>query len=244
MSLFHFFYDHFPPPALISWLFPLSLLVAYLSLTVAGLLKMEAGWRTGLTRKVFHFLIFFYVFALQQRYGLPGTFIAGWAVTVVLAFAIRRGAGCLQYEAIAREQDAPHRSRYIVYSYLATFGGGVLANMLMGGPFALFGYLITGIGDAVAEPVGVLFGKHKYRVLNFNRPLSYRSFEGSAAVFIATVFVLSAYAFFFPGVLNVEVHTLLGCALICTLLEAWSPQGWDNLLLQVGGSVAVYTLLG
>jgi phytol kinase len=243
MKLFYFFYDNLPAFSLLAWLFPVSLFYAVATLYFAGFLKQRFGWRTGLTRKTFHFLIFIFVFIVQLNFSLPGTFIVGWAVTAVLILAIRKGNGHLLYEALAREQDAPHRSRYIVYSYLATFGGGVLSNLLFGKFYAIFGYLITGIADALAEPVGLLYGKHKYRVLNFNKKWAYRSLEGSVAVFVSTFFVLWVCCHLMPGLWHVSASRLLLCSAVCTLTEAVAPQGWDNLLLQVISGFAVFNWL-
>jgi phytol kinase len=188
-------------------------------------------------------LIFSYVFIIQINFSLPGTFIVGWAVTTILILAIKLGEGNILYEAIAREQDAPYRSRYIIYSYLATFGGGVLTNLLFGKFYAIFGYLITGIGDAVAEPIGVLFGKHRYRVINFDKKEAYRSVEGSAAVFIATFLVLLICAYFMPEHLMMNIPRIFYCSVICTIIEAVSPQGWDNLLMQLAGGLSVFLFL-
>ena len=47
---------------------------------------------------------------------------------------------------------------------------------------------ITGIGDGLAEPVGITFGKHKYKTRSFfssSTRFYTRSFEGSACVFLS-----------------------------------------------------------
>ena len=52
-----FFIDNFPSWNAITLGGPLGLLWAYLCLHLAGSLKRK-GWKTGYTRKTFHFLIF------------------------------------------------------------------------------------------------------------------------------------------------------------------------------------------
>lgn len=231
-----FFTDNFPSIKLISWFFPIAILFSFLSLFIAGFCKQTLKWRTGFSRKLFHFFIFIAAFSCQQKMGLPAVFILGWSVTLVLIYAIIKGDGNLFYEALAREKDAPFRTKYIVYSYLATFFGGVFSNLLFG-PFAIFGYAITGIGDAIAEPIGTYFGKHTYRVFSFDKSkISYRSIEGSAAVFVASLIVPLFILYPFHGTFSISFLWLLLTAVICTLTEAFSPSGFDNMLLQIVAS--------
>lgn len=226
--LFDFFYANFPPIKLIAWLFPLSIVWAFIALFLAGILKQNYGWKTGYTRKVFHFLIFFSAVFYQYFFRLSGVFILGWAVTFVIALAIYKGKGHLLYEALAREKDAPYRTKYIIYSYLATFAGGVLSNLLFG-KFALFGYAVTGIADAIAEPVGSRWGKHTYKVFSLDKQkTAYRSLEGSLSVFVAAFSILLLLGFN-----HYSIAYLLLISFIVMLTEALSPGGFDNLLLQV-----------
>ncbi len=238
--LIYFFADNFPAPRLILWLFPVALLYSFLSLFTAGICKKAFLWKTGYSRKLFHFLIFFSAFGLQLTYGIGGVFILGWAVTILLGLAIYKGDGFILYEALARESDAPRRTHYILFSYIATFCGGVLSNLLFG-HFAMLGYAITGLADAVAEPVGTRFGRHHYKVLTFNRQPAYRSLEGSTAVFTATVFVATIVlksvfisAFSWPLILLI--------AFCCTIVEALSPRGFDNFFLQLTATLLLYLI--
>ncbi|MFN8281979.1 MAG: hypothetical protein U0U67_02130 [Chitinophagales bacterium] len=234
MQIFDFFYNNFPSLHLIIWLFPIACLFSFLSLFIAGFCKQKLSWRTGFTRKTFHFLIFFGALFFQIKFGLQGVFILGWSVTLVLIYAIFKRDGNLFYEALAREKDAPFRTKYIVYSYLATFFGGVLSNLFFG-KFSLFGYAITGIADAIAEPVGTFFGKHQYRVFSFDKQkISYRSVEGSVAVFIASFFICLLLVQFLPY--PHSLFSILIIAVVCTVVEAFSPSGFDNMLLQLVGS--------
>ncbi len=232
LSLYRFFWNNFPPAELIAWLLPLTLLWSFAALYLAAYLKRDKGWKTGYTRKVFHFIIFFSAILIQSLYQLQGVFILGWAVSAVVFLACLKGNGHWWYEALAREKDAPFRTQYILISYLATFAGGVCANMWFG-TFAVLGYAVTGISDAVAEPVGTRWGRHTYRVLSGGkRTPAYKSLEGSAAFFISAVLILllissstTAFELSFPIVLIV--------AFICTVTEAYAPPGTDNFLLQL-----------
>ncbi|GAG75160.1 unnamed protein product, partial [marine sediment metagenome] len=64
---------------------------------------------------------------------------------------------------MAREKDFPRRGYFVIVPYLTTAMGGIVSNLLFGSS-AIMGYIMCGAGDAVAEPVGVRFGKHRYKV--------------------------------------------------------------------------------
>lgn len=242
MDIFSFFTTNFPPLSLIARLFPISILWSFAALTFAGYCKKKFHFKTGYTRKIFHFLIFISAAFFQIFYSLQGVFILGWSVTVVLIFACYKGNGFMLYEAIAREKDAPYRTKYIVYSYLATFLGGVFSNILFG-QYAIFGYAITGVADAIAEPIGTRFGKHQYRVFSFDKmKVSYRSIEGSLSVLVATLLVIVLLATTFFSV-SIPFYYICAIAIFCMLVEAVSPSGFDNLLLQLCSSYACYFII-
>ena len=242
-SFWHFFIDNFPSWSLIIWLFPLSFIWSIFALALAGFCKKNLHWKTGYTRKLFHFLIFGSAVLYQQFLGLQGVFVLGWSVTIILIFACIKGKGNILYEALAREKDAPHRTKYIVFSYVATFLGGVLSNLFFG-KLAIFGYAVTGIADAVAEPIGTMFGKHFYNVFSFHsNKISQRSIEGSMSVLLSSFIVYYLMFFFFFFLVEISVLKIVLISIICMLTEALSPSGFDNLLLQiVAGGLAYYMI--
>ncbi|NUM56802.1 MAG: hypothetical protein HUU46_24500 [Candidatus Hydrogenedentes bacterium] len=223
---------------------PPMLFWAFAALTLAGWLKRRVAMRTGYTRKVFHFAIFFTVAALQATLGLRAVCLFGAMTTVVVAYALMRGEGNLHYEAIAREKDAPYRTHYIVVPYIATLLGGLTTSMFFTG-YTLYGFLVTGVGDAIGEPVGTRFGKHPYRVPSMRGVTCTRSLEGSAAVF-----AVSTLAALLAASLNGSELSMAGVAGLCLLIglasalcEAVSPHGWDNFTLQVVPAAIASALL-
>lgn len=243
-SLRAFFIDNLPSLKSILLGGPAGLAWAYAGLYFAGWLKKYRGLDTGYTRKIFHFLIFMSVAGVHLLWGLPGVFLFGAAVSLVIFYALLRGDGHLLYEAMAREKDAPHRTYYILAPYFATLIGGLAGNFLFGRG-AVIGYLVAGIGDAVGEPVGVRFGKHLYRVPSLSRVKSFRSLEGSAAVFLGCMAVIIGGAAISPHLtLTANAFWQLPLlALACTVVEAFSPHGWDNALLQVVASFLAVIVL-
>ncbi len=220
-----------------------GLVLAFGYLYVAGWLKKERGWRTGYTRKVFHFLVFLTAAIVQAKLSLTGTIVFGIATSLVIFLALLKGGGDILYEAMAREKDAPKRTYYIISPYIATLAGGILSNILFTLPGASIGYLATGFGDAVGEPVGTRFGKHKYQVPSLTKVKSYRSIEGSVAVFVASVIAVGIGLILlkqpFSGIVILK---LLVVAIAVALVEALSPHGWDNFTTQITASGMAYWL--
>ena len=221
-----------PSLGTIGWALPLFVLASFAVLALAAQLK-RAGWKTGYTRKTFHFLTFGAAAAVQLGGGRPLLNLFGGATTLVLAYALLRGSGHPLYEALAREKDAPYRTWYIVAPYLATLAGGLCANAFAGAAVVV-GYLVCGIGDAVGEPVGTRFGRHTYRVLAPGRVVSYRSLEGSAAVALCSWgAVLTGLALLGLPLTLASGAVAAAIALIAAAIEAISPHGGDNFFLIV-----------
>jgi phytol kinase len=242
--LIAFFIDNFPTPYELSTRGPLWLAYAFGCLALAGYLKRARGWQTPYTRKTFHFLTFAMAAALQWGSGTRAVCLFGAMTSLAIFYAVWRGDGHLLYEAIARERDAPHRTHFILVPYLATLVGGVVSSVLFGHA-AFAGFLVTGMGDAVGEPVGARFGRHRYRVPSLRSVPSTRSIEGSAAVFAVSAIAIGVTL---VGTLHTSLQSalflqILGIALACALLEAVSPHGWDNATLQIAPSFLVYLTL-
>jgi phytol kinase len=149
------------------------------------------------------------------------------------------------FAAIDRPEDRPHTLLWLSTQTLVTYVvlvGLIVVLGQMGKPELIFlPLIINGIGDGLAEPVGVRFGKHKYTVRAlFTRERYTRSLEGSACVFVSALAALAFLAGSFTG-----AQLLLACLTIplaATLVEALSPHTWDSpfIYAAVGGlTVAV-----
>jgi phytol kinase len=239
-----FFIDNFPSWKVILIGGPLGVLWSYCCLRFAGYLKLSRGYKTGYTRKTFHFLIFASVVIIQMIWDTSAVCLFGGACTLVIFYAIRKGSGDLLYEAMAREKDEPRRTYYIVAPYFATLVGGLASNILFG-HLAVVGYLVAGLGDAIGEPFGTRFGKHPYRVPSLTSVEATRSWEGSLAVFALTVVAIAIAIAILPG-LNFTKQSfvfvpLLG--LVSAIVEAISPHGWDNATMQILPSFLAWLIL-
>jgi dolichol kinase len=105
------------------------------------------------------------------------------------------------------------------------------------GRYALVGYLVTGWGDAVGEPVGRGLGRHRYRVPTLLGVACTRTLEGSAAVglaaFLAAAIALVA-AFGLP--LSAALTRAAAIGLATVAVEAFSPHGLDNFTTMVAAA--------
>lgn len=209
----------------------------------AGWLKREKGWKTNYTRKITHISNFTFLMVLTFFGGYTASFIFGLLMIAYGTIIILMGDGNIFYEAVAREQDHPYRAFYLIVPTVATIIA-VLMNRTFFGDYANLGYLVAGWGDAVGEPIGVRFGKHRYNVPTLTGIKCTRSIEGSLAVFLMGSFAAS---FSLATLLGVSLPLAIGVGLIAgfgaTLVEAISFHGVDNFTIQVAAVSVAYLLI-
>ena len=205
------------------------------SAALAGWLRQRRGVRAAYTRKVFHFAVFNAAAALQLLWGRSAVVLFGLVVSALILAAVARGEGFGFYEALARPEDAPHRSLFILVPLATTAAGGVLANLLFPG-MAYVGYAVAGWGDAVGEPVGSAWGRHPYRVPSLAGVPATRTLEGSAAVAVCGALAAAAGL----ALAGLPAGRALGAGAACgmgaAIVEAASHHGLDNLTVQVAAA--------
>jgi len=221
-----------PDPRTALMLLPGLVAVSVGAAALVGWLKADQGVRTPYTRKIFHFVIFSTATILQLTIGLPAVTLFGGLVSLLVLYAVWRGDGYAFYEALARPTDAPHRSLFVLVPLVTTALGGVLANAFFPA-YASLGYLVGGWGDAVGEPVGTRFGRHRYAVPSLAGVKATRSLEGSAAVITMGVAAatLALMGLGVPAARALTVGVLCGAA--GGAVEAVSSHGLDNLTVQL-----------
>lgn len=162
-----------------------------------GLLVKYKNVKVNYTRKINHFLSFLLPVLLNWGYVHEES---AWLLTVGALLAVSRYACYIKpvrdripfikvmFISFDRPEDRPYTLLWIVTQTAA----GYLVMIPMGLLFAhhdllhliFIPILIYGIGDGLAEPVGVRFGRHKYTVFAlFSNKKYTRSLEGSACVF-------------------------------------------------------------
>lgn len=215
---------------------PVALLVGAAAAALASYLRAR-GVRTAYTRKVFHFTIFTAASVIQLVSGLGGVVVFGTIVALIVLFAVWRGDEHPFYEALARPNDAPRRTLFIVVPLVTTALGGVLSNLLFPA-YAWAGYLVAGWGDAVGEPVGSRWGRHRYRVPSLAGVAATRSWEGSAAVLLVGALAATLGGLMAGFDATTALRVGAAAATAGALVEAVSNHGLDNLTVQVAASAA------
>ncbi|MGQ0560302.1 MAG: hypothetical protein ACT443_00345, partial [Gemmatimonadota bacterium] len=220
---------------------PIALLYGVALAALAGWLRCVRGMRTAYTRKIFHFGIFTMATVVHLIWNLPGVTVLGLVTTSIVLFAVWRGGGFPLYEALARPSDAPHRTLFIIVPLLTTMFGGIATNTFFM-PYAYIGYLVAGWGDAVGEPVGSKWGRHRYKVPSMSGVPAQRSIEGSLAVFLvgstSAIIGLHVYGATPPNAVLIG----LACGFAGALAEAFSTHGLDNFTTQVAAAATAYML--
>lgn len=210
---------------------------------LVGRMRTLRGVPAPYTRKLFHFAIYTGAAGAQALAGLGGTMAYGTVVAALVLVALLRSDGNPFYEALARPTDRPHRSLFILFPLVTTALGGLVSNFLVGG-YATVGYLVCGWGDAVGEPVGTRWGKHRYRVPSLAGVAATRSAEGSLAVLVAGTLAAAAGL----ALLGIGGSDLVFGAVLCggvgAVVEGVTNHGLDNLTVQVAASVAAWWLVG
>jgi phytol kinase len=102
--------------------------------------------------------------------------------------------------------------------------------------------LVAGIGDGLAEPVGIRFGKRKYQVRALFTDRRYtRSLEGSSCVFVSAVLAILILK---SHLTDTQLLLALGIVPVTmTLAEALSPHTWDGPFLYLVGGVSLIAVL-
>jgi phytol kinase len=229
-------------PTPLFWVAIASLAYASIAGLIVGRMRCRLGVRAPYTRKTFHFLIITTAVLVQLAWGLAGVVTYGSVVALLVLYAVLRGDGFPLYEALARPTDAPRRSLFIVIPLLTTALGGVLANVIFPAT-AVIGYMVVGWGDAVGEPVGTRWGRHRYRVPSIGGVAATRSLEGSAAVFFVSTLAaaLTLLALHQPAGAVIMPALVVGGA--AAAVEAVSSHGLDNLTIQLAAAAVAWLLL-
>ncbi|MDG2084380.1 MAG: hypothetical protein P8K66_05375 [Planctomycetota bacterium] len=179
-----------------------------------------------------------FLFSLQQL----RTIVTEWNV-------IRRHVPIFRFAFVSwdRLEDRPYSMRYDMIEDVLRFLIYIPFIALVDQKIiTLIPQLVNEFGDGLAEPVGLKFGKHKYKTKaiwhdgKFWNGEYYRSLEGSAMVFLVTVLALLFYSASFT---TPQLLLALACLpLLLTLAEAVSPHTADGPLIGLLGCGFLWAL--
>jgi dolichol kinase len=217
-----------------------------------GLLVLYKGIRVNYTRKINHFVFFFLPFFLDDMLGYertPAVLLASIILPVLTVGMfikpIRERISLIRtmFFSFDRPEDRPNTLLWLFTQFLVAF----VVIIIVGIFFAIhkveeliyIPIFINGIGDGLAEPIGIRFGKHPYRTYAlFTKKRYNRTLEGSACVFITSIITVIAFhgSFTTPQF----VAAIIAVPILMTLAEAFSPHTWDGpLLFGVAGIILV-----
>jgi len=229
---------------------------------LGGLLVLKKGVKTNYTRKINHFSLLFIPFLLdviripsEQSNGSGNDLImstiallSGLSFFLLFIKPIRKRVNVfnIAFLSVDRPEDRPYTLLWITTQTAANFFVTIplSAYLMMINRMELIFIvmIINGIGDGLAEPVGIRFGKHKYKTYAlFTKKKYERSIEGSACVFITAIIIIIAFSSSFSP--NQFIIALITIPILMTLAEAFAPHSWDNPFLFLVSEILLFLIL-
>jgi dolichol kinase len=230
------------------------LLLLGIQCTTSYLVK-EGKLKVNYSRKVVHFTHLLSTLFINRtffNYSIKYFIISGTLSlfeSLIMVEPIRKRISFIAFIFLSydRPEDRPHTVRLastqIIGMNISLIGVAYLYR-LSGLPLDLLALplIITAFGDGLAEPIGVRFGKRKYKTRDlFGDRVYTRSYEGSAIVFLSSIVALMAFNHFFP--MNELICLFAVLPLLMTITEAHSPHTWDNPFLYLVGGLAIYFIV-
>lgn len=218
---------------------------------VNGLLVIHRNLKVNYTRKIFHFAFFFLpvllLSVIEYKYSAATFIMDIVCVFIFLTFFIapvrnRINVLAVMFRSVDRPEDRPLTLTWLYTQFIACYL--VLIPLLVYFeshdmlPLIMIIIIANGVGDGLAEPVGIRFGKLKYTTYAlFTRKKYVRSYVGSACVFITTFVAILAFQQYFNS--TQLMIALLTIPILITLAEAFSPHTWDSPLIYGVGGVSI-----
>lgn len=220
-----------------------------------GLLVKHKNVKVNYTRKINHFILVLVPIYLNRGFVYKESFylyVLGAALAVFkLIFYIKPIRDRIlvintMFLSFDRPEDRPNTlfwfSTQLATGYLVIIPMTLIYMYYNLEHLLLVPILIWGIGDGLAEPVGIRFGKHKYHVYAlFNGKKYFRTLEGSMCVFLAGLVIIAAYYKYFT--LPQFIVALLTIPALMTLSEAFSPHTWDSPFMFFTGYLSLFGIM-
>ena len=246
----------------------LKVLLEWLTGFFGGLLVVRRGVKVNYTRKIQH--AFAYLFPLLSATFLPSPASLGshhrlsiaeivighvwgyWFVLLaflVLIYPVRTRVRpvFIAFACLDRPEDRPYTLKWIVtqiclgYVVIETFKWYMLYAQLDTVQHLIYVIVLTvGVGDGLAEPVGIRFGTLKYRTRACCSKRKFtRSVQGSACVFLTGLITVLAFFNSWDNYVQVVVAAVT-FPILMALAEAVAPHTWDTPVLMLVGALAVF----
>lgn len=221
------------------------------------------GFKVNYTRKIQHFCAYAVPILIPSPFGAETPVTIAWGnMATLLGFLIVikpirefHAFFMMQFNSFDRPEDRPFTLKWIILGDIVP-GMFVLEFFyFLLAPYKINGYpatavcyifaMVTGLGDGLAEPVGVHWGTHKYEVgaiMGGDGRKYQRSFEGSCCVaWFTYVFIAQRWYLF----VNASAFWLSMLVLppIMAWAEARSPHTMDTPFLFIVGGVWLWVVI-
>ena len=214
-------------------------------------MKLRYAWAGGYTRKINHLGIMLVtapiLAVLPDAQLLPSVLVASAAQVCIYVAAAHSEQPILHAVALhsLRATDEP-RSRLFFLLPMISFNVALGISVLLY-PMTLvkIAFFTVALGDGLAEPAGLLFGKgNRFQVRDW-------LWNGRNTKSIAGCLTVLAFAFLTAllllGVQQAVTPTLVvlcaAYAIVSVALEALSPRGLDNMVLIIFSPLAIQGLM-
>ncbi len=220
-----------------------------------GLWVKRKGIKVNYTRKILHFILFFLPIYLMNinpqivssyTHAASGILFILFLGTLTRPVRYRSNFFATVFAAIDRPEDRPHSLLWLSTQVAATYAVLIPVLYWLGiynkQVLIYIIIIIAGIGDGLAEPVGIRFGRNRYRVKALFTAKKYvRTLEGSLCVFLSGI---AAIVLMQEHLTMVQVIlALLIIPITMTLTEAFSPHTWDSPFLYMVGGISTVAVL-
>jgi len=208
-------------------------------------------FKVNYTRKLQHFAAYMVPLIVHYKSSVTGPIDDAWGDWVTLGCftllikPVREHSTFFmwQFNSLDRPEDRPNTLKWII-------AGNILPGLCLiifwrwalsftGQEALAFIFIfITGIGDGLAEPVGIAFGKHKYWTSALGGGRKYqRSLEGSCCLFLGSLYFTTMFWYAFENQYQFWI-TMIVLPPLMTYAEAVSPHTADTpFLMGLGGLV-------
>lgn len=232
--------------------------IKYMSIAIVQYtcgVMVNRGVKVNYTRKIVH-IAYFSIPQLLDTVIIPfqkNIYTELWNFCIIILLLLmvlkifRAHVALLRtmYAAIDRPEDRPYTTFWFISQLFMSIpiiaGFSILFSHWGLDDYVFIPIIILGLGDGLAEPIGIRFGKHPYKVNSLFVGREYtRTLEGSLCVaFFSLVSVLVFYNLFTKASI---VYTLLVLIILMPIVEAKSPHAWDNpIILLIGYLVLIGT---
>ncbi len=218
---------------------------------INGLLVIDRNFKVNYSRKINHFAFFFLPTALssviEYQYSAATFFMDMVCAFIFLTFFIaplrnRFKLLLIMFHSFDRPEDRPFTLTWLYTQFIASYLVLIPLLIYFEGhdmlPLLMIIIIANGVGDGLAEPIGIRFGKRKYTTYAlFTKERYVRSYVGSTCVLVTTFIAILMFQQYFTSIQLIAA--LLIIPILIALAEAFSPHTWDSPFIYAVGGVSL-----